>query len=252
MTLTCKAWLSTVLRATRRALGGSRAASPLEVERAEWMFYLQYLRPGMVVIDAGAYVGELTELFSRFVGQRGEVHAFEAGAEAFRHLKARCELTGHENVIAHHSALADREGPIGLNVYDSDHLSWCSLADRPLREHGHDVRQVGTEEVLATTVDSYCERRQIRQVDLLKLDVEGAEYQVLMGAQHMLEKGRIRCCVFECGQTTFDMGNDPKAFSGYLERLGYRVRNVVRGDPLFPGCSGADTVRFSMHVAMRR
>ena len=44
------------------------SASPLEVERAELTFYINYLRPGMVVFDVGANVGELTLLFSRLIG----------------------------------------------------------------------------------------------------------------------------------------------------------------------------------------
>lgn len=43
-------------------------ASPIEVERAEQTFYINYLRPDMVVFDVGANVGELTFLFSRFIG----------------------------------------------------------------------------------------------------------------------------------------------------------------------------------------
>ena len=52
-------------------------ASPMEVERAEWIFYLEYLRDGMTIFDAGANVGELTLLFSRSNVTGGSVQAFE-------------------------------------------------------------------------------------------------------------------------------------------------------------------------------
>ena len=82
--------------------------------------------------------------------------------------------------------------------------------------------------------------------------MEGAEYQVLCGAKTMLQARRIRCCVFEFGQTTFDMGNEPAALEQYLESVGYTVRNVIADAPCFPGRAGADTACFSMHVAMPR
>lgn len=243
--------ISMVKRFVRNLFKGD-FASPLEVERAEWAFYINYLREAMVVFDVGAYVGELTLLFSRFVGQRGQVHAFEASSANFRHLKAVCEFTNRRNVILNHLALWKEEGTVKLFVYDDEHLSWSSVADRPLEKYGIHVRPIGTEEVWATTIDAYCDKNGISRIDLLKIDVEGAEYQVLLGARRMLESKRIRCCVFEFGQTTFDMGNDPNQMEGYLEECGYQIRNVVKGEPVFPGRSSARTARFSMHVAKPR
>lgn len=53
------------------------SAKPDDVERAEQSFYLSYLRENMVTFDVGANIGELSLLFSRFIGVSGEVHAFE-------------------------------------------------------------------------------------------------------------------------------------------------------------------------------
>jgi len=99
-------------------------------------------------------------------------------------------------------ALGDRETVEDLYVYDNEHLSWSSLAERPLENYGIYVRPDRTEKVVMTTIDRYCEKNDISQIDLLKIDVEGAEYQVLLGARSMLQHKRIRCCVFEFGQTT--------------------------------------------------
>jgi FkbM family methyltransferase len=225
-------------------------ASPAEVERAEWAFYIRHLREGMVAFDVGAHVGELTLLFSRFVGADGRVHAFEASSTAFTRLKAVCKLTGRGNVILNHLALADKEGTLKLHAYDDEYSSWNSLADRPLQSYGFRVSPVRTEEVLGTTIDDYCEENRISGINLLKIDVEGAEYQVLLGARRMLESKAILYCVFEFGATTFDMGNDPNEIESYLRELGYEVLNVVKRDPVFPGRSSAESAAFSMHVAM--
>lgn len=234
----------------RRLVGWCRFASPDEVEKAELVFYASYLRPGMTVFDVGAHVGTMTLLFSSLVGEEGEVHAFEAGSAVFKQLKAICQSAGRSAIILNHTALAEEEGLRGLNVYDSHHLSWSSLAERPLHKYGIHVKPVGMEKVTTTTIDSYCQKNGITKIDLLKIDVEGAEYQVLLGARQMLQEKRIRCSVFEFGQTTFDMGNNPNQIQAYLKQFGYEIGNVVKGDPVFPGRWSAGKARFSMHIAM--
>jgi len=224
-------------------------ATPDEVERAEYRFYLDYLGNGMVVFDAGACVGEFTLLFSRFVGHRGRVHAFEPGSVACSRLQEVCPTAGRFNVDCNRLALTDRQGSAQLHIYDDAHLSWNSLADRPLYRYGVNVAAAGTETVPTTTVDAYCDERGIDRIDLLKIDVEGAEYQVLRGAGQMLKDRRIACCVFEFSPTTYDMGNDPKRIAALLERSGYAVRNVVTGDPVFPMQQDCGAACFSMMVA---
>jgi FkbM family methyltransferase len=245
-----KKTIATLARGLRRAMlrGGPSSASYIEVERAEQIFYLEYLREGMTVFDVGANVGELTLLFSRFVGE-GHVHAFEASSNAFERLTTICRAASRRNVHLNHVALAEAEGVVSLHVYDDDYLSWSSRALRPLENYGIDVKPVAVEETAATTVDLYCERNDIRRIDLLKVDVEGAEYQVLLGAQRMLREKLIACLTFEFGQTTFDMGNDPREMEDYLNGFGYKIRNIVKGEPIFPGRESVETARFSMHVA---
>lgn len=244
--LPSRTWLQPLIRILNR----QRFASPEEVERAELAFYVSYLRKGMIVFDVGAYIGTMTLLFSKLIGDKGQVYAFEASSPAFERLNVMCLTAGFSNIILNHMALAEEEGVRDFNVYDNQHLSWSSLAQRPLDKYGIHVKPVETEKVTTTTIDSYCQKYGITKIDLLKIDVEGAEYQVLLGAREMLEKKRIRCCVFEFGQTTFDMHNDPNQFEAYLKEIGYSVRNVVKGDPVFPGKASAKTARFSVHVAV--
>jgi FkbM family methyltransferase len=238
------AWLRTMKRAVKPSY-----ASPMEVEANEWSFYLSYLREGMVVFDVGAFIGELTLLFSRFVQASGQVHAFEATLASFRRLEANCRAFQRSNVVLNHCAVCDETGTTNINVYDTEHLSWSSLANRPLDKYGIDIKPPTAQSVPCATIDGYCAVRAIDCIDLLKIDVEGAEYQVLRGAAGMLAAQRIRCCTFEFGQTTFDMGNQPTEIQDYLRSKGYQVRNIVPEDPVFPGRQRPGKASFSMHVA---
>ncbi len=248
-------YVKSLIRRLRRPGGpngaGARtpAASFAEVERAERIFYLEYLRDGMTVFDVGANVGELTLLFSRFVGEGGRVHAFEPSGAGFERLTAICRAASLRNVVLNRLALAEREGAVGLHVYEGDYLSWSTRAVRPLENYGINVAPPKTEETPATTLDLYCDRNGVARVDLLKIDVEGAEYQVLLGARRMLEARRVRCLTFEFGQTTFDMGNSPDQIEAYLKEMDYELRNVVRNNAVFPGRESVRTARYSMHMA---
>jgi FkbM family methyltransferase len=226
-----------------------RHATPDEVERAEYGFYLERVRPGDVVADAGAHVGALTTLFSTFVGPQGCVHAFEPGRWAFRRLRAVTRAGGMSNTRLHHMAVTDHVGDDDLVLYDEAHQSWNGLRPRPLANYGIDVRPVGRQSVPVITLDAFAAQHGIARFDLVKLDVEGAELQALRGARQLLVDQRIGCVVFEVGQTTFDFGNRPEEITTFCQEVGYRLRSVIPGASLFPGGSSAKTARFAMHIA---
>jgi FkbM family methyltransferase len=245
-----RSFLHSLKRRIRNYAAPPEPASYAAVERAEQVFYLEYLREGMTVFDVGANVGELTLLFSRFAaGAGGIVHAFEPSRAAFERLETVCRAASRSNVILNNLALADKNGFIRLHVYEDAYLSFNSQAARPLKDYGLEIEPVGIEETPATTVDDYCDEKGIRQIDLLKIDTEGAELQVMKGARKMLRSGRIKCLTFEFGQTTFDMGNRPDEIADFLGEMNYDVRNIVKGDPVFPGGESVGTAKFSMHAA---
>jgi len=216
-------------------------ASYEEVLKAEHDFYVNYLRPGMVVFDVGANVGELTSLFAQCVGKEGHVHSFEATRTTYEKLAST--YANMQQVTVNHLAVADQVGYLPFHIYDEAHAEWNTLANRPL-----DVKPVRIDQVPAMTIDTYCQEQQISKIDLLKIDVEGAEYQVLLGAQAMLKAHRIHKCIFESGTTTLDMGNHPREIVRYLKELGYNIHNVIRRDPIFPGGENRSAAVFSMHV----
>lgn len=232
-----------------RSFRGTAHVSPIAVERAEQTFYINYLREGMIAFDVGANIGELTLLFSRFVQPSGKVFSFEAATATFEKLQGIISLSGRNNVELNHLALCDRNGLVELNIYPDEYAGWNTLADRPLKSYGIDVTPVKQEQVRSATIDTFCQEKGTTHIDLLKIDVEGAEYQVLLGARRMLEQKRVKCVLFEFGATTFDMGNTPAMIESYLTQVGYRIRNIVPGNACFPGRESAISAKFSIHVA---
>jgi FkbM family methyltransferase len=238
------------LKSLYRRVSGRKSSSSYEtVIRAEIKFYVDFIKTGMVVFDVGANIGELTLLFSSLVGDTGEVYSFEASSKVFCRLKALCEASGRRNIHPNHAAVSDSKGFLTLNIYEDQYSSWNTLANRPLENYGINIKPIGSEMISSITLDDFCLQNKIDNIDLLKVDVEGAEYQVLVGAKKLLQEQRARCCIFEFGGTTFDMGNHPSQIEKYHGECNYKVKNLMPGEPIFPGRDSSLNAQFSMHIA---
>jgi FkbM family methyltransferase len=150
-------------------------------ERSELAFVERFLQPGMNVLDIGAHQGLYTLLSSRRVGYRGKVIAFEPSPRERRALRLHTWLNLRANVSIEKFALGNEEKESDLFVVDGDQTGCNSL--RPPVVHSGTSRL----RVQVTRLDDWLKRREVDQVHFIKLDVEGAELEVLKGAQRLLE-----------------------------------------------------------------
>jgi FkbM family methyltransferase len=187
-------WLRRILRAGfRRALriatrGGPRSVLPHgEVVRMapeyryvtwnpmEYEAFRGILRPGDVALDVGANVGAYTLLFGFWVGERGRVLAFEPAPEAFAGLQRHLILNGLDHLVqAVQAAVADR---VGEASFVSDGFQGTNHLTGQNKSEGSELIRVRT-----ITIDAICAEYRLRP-RLIKIDVEGAEVDVLRGAR---------------------------------------------------------------------
>lgn len=168
-------------------------------EEAEQEFCRTYVRPGMTVVDVGAYIGVYACFLATLVGPHGRVHAFEPFPRSFERLTQNIAHNGLTNVFANRQAVSSGHGVHPIYVYAPPFESLNSLvhAER-IRKGG--VLRSGTHMVVDTiSLDDYCEARGIPRIDLLKLDAEGAEADILKGAQGLLHEQRMGAVLFEVG-----------------------------------------------------
>ncbi len=135
---------------------------------------------GDYVIDGGAGVGEYTILASALVGKHGKVFAVEASAEPFRYLRKNAKSNPHKNIVAFRSAISDRNGkiklfrPAGTSFVDSVVKNWS----------GPTINYF----VNSVTLDKLVQKFGMEKLDLIKLDIEGAEMLALREAKKTLSK----------------------------------------------------------------
>ena len=149
-------------------------------EQGEQKFLLGFLQPGMVVLDIGAHHGFYTLLASPRVGNRGRVVAFEPSPREREHLQRHIWINRCTNVTVEPLALGDHRGIEELFICLGQETGCNSLRPPAISEPTHPVQ------TLVTTLDEYLAESHIGHVDFVKLDVEGAELEVLQGALGLL------------------------------------------------------------------
>ena len=168
-----------------------RLQAEYESRTTRWL--MTVTTPGMVVVDIGANIGYFTVLFGRYVGPAGRVLAFEP-APFNRELLARNVRDNGmaEWITIDAAAVTDREGTERFYIHNS-HSGVHSLSAANLAP-AEGVQQI---KVPATTLDAAVARAGLAQVDIVKIDAQGAETQILRGAAQTLSGPRLRTVLLE-------------------------------------------------------
>jgi len=174
------------------------------------------LRPGMTFFDIGANLGYYTLLASKIVGSGGEVHAFEPAPVQFRHLSLNVRINRSKNVRLNNLALAERSGDRELFLSDGWNQGVHSFAKIPGSAHSRLVQCI--------SLDEYVDGTGVAQIDVMKMDVEGAELLVLSGGKRTLAGLHPRVIIFEaCDQHARAQGYTTSEVKQLLTESGYRI-----------------------------
>lgn len=148
------------------------------------------------ILDVGANIGQTTiELRKAFPG--GVIHAFEPVGSTFTELLRN--VGRMPDVHCHQLALCDERGTASMVVGHNSLLGRLSV------DHANEIStSQELESVTTETVDYFCLDNKIGFIDLLKIDVEGAELSVLKGASGLLQSGRVGFVFIEVGFESSD------------------------------------------------
>lgn len=155
---------------------------------------LNEVKPGMVVLDVGANIGFYTIQIAQLVGKSGCVIAFEPNPSLVSELQMNIRLNGLENVLVENMALSDKPGELDFYFPEEGAESHGSLRSN----NTFKVRHV--KKIVADTLDNVLNRLNIAHVDFMKVDVEGAEMLVFMGAARLFSRSNKPVIIFECAE----------------------------------------------------
>jgi len=196
-----------------------------EYYEPELAYLEKVLSQGKVFVDVGANFGVYTLVASRLVGATGKVIAVEPTAESFVTLRENIALNHFANVSTFQVALTQTTGKAWL--YHGWDPVGNSLGKSPLSSDEG-------EEVQTESLDNLLENGGISRVDVIKIDVEGAEELVLRGATKTITTNRP-VIIFEYNPAcAAHFSLSPCGARDFLEGMGYEF--VVLGE-----CARSDT-----------
>ncbi len=191
-----------------------------EISDPELVLLERLLKPQDVFVDAGAYHGWYSLVASRIVGETGLVLAFEPNSESYAILERNIALSSRRNVRTFKVALAGTNREVWLYNGPGDG-SPSALAYVP--------GGTGREQVQAQRLDDVLATLHTRSVALLKLDVQGAEADLLAGAMGILTHARP-AVLFEIDPwAAQNMDVSEQAAWSLLVNLGYRFFRLSEG-----------------------
>jgi len=177
----------------------------------------------IIIFDIGANEGQFLRLVQeKLKSFNYQVYAFEPTNASFQELRER--FSGFDCISLEKLGLDDINHSSKI-FYDSPKSVRASKYQRDLRHLG--VEFSLSEEVSYVTLDDYCEVNHIKTIDLLKIDVEGNEFNVLKGGEKLLSRNAVRLISFEFSRAHIDSKTFFKDIYYFLSEHGmkslYRV-----------------------------
>jgi FkbM family methyltransferase len=145
------------------------------------------LSPGATFVDVGANAGLFSMVASRWVGSDGHVYALEPSERENARLLDHVTLNSLSNVTAVRQALGGLNGSAPMRVARFPHAGLNTLAASFAYA---DVPTERIETVPTSTLDRFAEERGLERIDVIKMDIEGSEFDALSGAAGVLDRFR--------------------------------------------------------------
>ncbi len=161
-----------------------------------------------VVVDVGSNIGKITVILSNMLNKNGRVVSIEPSIENFQILKRNVFENKLKNVILENCAASSKDGFVDFYIEDSG-------------TSGHSIsKKVGKRiKVRSLTIDKILQKHKIGKISLMKIDVEGAEAEVLIGSKKTLKNHPI--IIFEAWNEEF-----LNKIEKILKPIGYKIKKI--------------------------
>lgn len=182
-------------------------------ESFEARLFQSTIRPGMRIVDLGANLGYYTLLAARCAGAEGRVYAFEPDQENFALLQRAVEKNGLTNVQAARQAVSNVSGS-GTLYFCPEHRGDHRIYDSSDGRNGVAIETVRLDDVVEKGVP----------IDVIKMDIQGAEGRVLQGMERILRENPALILMTEFWPYGLaQSGDSAAAFLDRVQRHGFRL-----------------------------
>lgn len=186
-------------------------------EPVEAYLFQHFLKPEMVVFDIGANVGQYSLLAATAVGPKGQVFGFEAQPDNYLKFRAHCQQNDQwGNIFPQQLAVWSENVLLEMKMPSG-------MSDNAGSYYAQKTNEASVNKVQAIRLDDFVTKNNIQRLDLIKMDIEGAESFALDGALETLK--RFHPVIFiEINKTALaKMACLPEMISEKLFSLGYQA-----------------------------
>ncbi|MEM9854717.1 MAG: FkbM family methyltransferase [Pseudomonadota bacterium] len=225
---------------------GLRCKSSIDqLENGEGWLAAQIGPRASLIVDVGANLGNWVLLFADHMAKGGRAILFEPNPDASRKLAEDGWRPQEMTIELHEKAVSDAEGVLDFYA-EADAGETSSLVSR------HSLKDAQKTQVAVTTLDREFAELGADQIDMLKIDAEGFDLHVLLGARQIIEDQKVAVIQFEYNAPWAHAGSTLSAAYQLLEGAGYKVF-LLKSEGLFtldPAATG-EFFRYSNFVAFR-
>jgi FkbM family methyltransferase len=193
-----------------------------EYEQETTELFSDCVETGMSILDIGAHVGYYSLLAAKLAGPTGKVISFEPDPDNYSLLLRNIEENGYTNITAVNQGITSTTG-VGTLI-----LSGLDNGRHSIYHHG--LPEKGSVSISTTSVDDYFGALGWPTVDLIKMDVEGAELEVLLGMTGLLDRSHNIKLIMELNPVLLKNADvEPKSLLTRIESLGLTLHQVRSG-----------------------
>tara|TARA_B100001540_G_C15816131_1_gene647575 strand:- start:6622 stop:7521 length:900 start_codon:yes stop_codon:yes gene_type:complete len=172
------------------------------------------------VIDLGAHIGYYTLLLAKSIGSNGKVFAFEPEPSNFSILQKNISENNYTNVISEQKAVSDSNSKI--NFWIGQNSSGANRIYKPAKTN---TQKFKLSTVDCIKLDDYFSKSEFfNKINFIKMDLEGAEYNALLGMRSLLENNtKISILTEFSPNSLYDAGTSPSKFFDLFLDLGFEL-----------------------------
>lgn len=180
----------------------------------------KYIKPGTAVLDLGANFGQMSILFSEFVGQGGKVYSFDADNFIFEILSKNIKANNKENIIPVFGAVHNRANE-ELFFPEQDFVEYQTYGS-----YGIDYNVKQGRKVKSLTIDSM---NIPEKISFMKIDIQGGDLQAMQGAVKTIEKNKMPI-LFEYEYHFEDKFKlNFQEYVDFVASINYKFEKVING-----------------------
>lgn len=185
----------------------------------------KYSNTNGIFFDIGTNAGSFIKVLQHF-NIETNIHCFEP--HPVLHEKTK---QVYPYVHMNNYCLGNIDGNIDIYIPQLS-VGLSSVINRPVFSNlNQEINKINVE---CKKLDTYCKENNIDMIDFVKIDVEGAEKLIFEGATELLQNKKIKCGIFEIGQTLYDANTHENEICNMLIGYGYEInRNISAADYLF-------------------